>query len=105
MRPGHWFDGSRDRLGGVEARRLGAIFALHDGQYAAALRTASRGYLLARRLGYVHLSGECAMLSAQASTGLERPRLAARYRRSASSCFHALGDQASLRRWALGPAA
>lgn len=87
-----------DRLGLVEARRLEACFALSAHRYAEALREASRGYLLARRLGSVQLSGECAELSARASQCLARPRLAERYRRTARDCYRALGAVVALRR-------
>lgn len=88
----------KDSLSLVEGYRLEALLAFRAERYASALQAASRGYLLARRLGSIHLSGACAELSAQAYRRLERGRLADRFRRRAQDCFRALGAVAALRR-------
>ena len=90
-----------DQLGLVEVRRLQALLAYRLRRYAVALRHASAAYLQAIRLGSPQLCGECAVLSAQASAGLQQRRLAEGFRSRAQQCFRSLGAVAALRRLAL----
>jgi tetratricopeptide (TPR) repeat protein len=82
----------------VEVQRLEALLAYRARRYAVSLREASRAYLQASRLGNLQISGECAVLSAQACQRLERPRLAERFRRRAEEAFRSLGAVGALRR-------
>lgn len=83
-----------DRIGELEARRVKAKVALRQGRFTVALRDAGRVYLAAQRLGSVQLTGESAVVAAQAALQLDRRRLAERYRRSAQDCYRRLGSHA-----------
>jgi tetratricopeptide (TPR) repeat protein len=90
-----------DPLGLVEVGRVEALLALRLGQTELCLSKASKGYLVAQRLGGLQLAGDCAALAARASMGLHRTRLAAGFRLRAQRCFRALGAAAALRRLAV----
>jgi hypothetical protein len=87
-----------DALGLVEVRRVGAGLALRRKRDLEALHEARRAYLQARRLGSLQLSGESAIVAAEASRRLARARLAERFRRQAEECFRELGAPGALRR-------
>lgn len=81
-----------DKVNQLETRRVRARTDLQRGRFTVALREAGRVYLTSRRLGALQLSGESALVAAEAARELKRSRLADSYRRRAQEAFHRLGS-------------
>ncbi|MBA3496163.1 MAG: tetratricopeptide repeat protein [Gemmatimonadales bacterium] len=87
-----------DELGGAEIRRIRALAALRDGNFAAAAQEAEAAHAVAQAQDSVLLTAECAAAAALAHRGLGRQELAERRHAEAVVGFRALGATKLLER-------